>query len=242
METSWGSNLLFVAWPYLAIAIAITGTIYRFTANRFSWSSQSAEFLENKTLFFGSVPWHYGILIVLTGHFFALIIPQWIIAWNANPVRLYILELVGLAFGLLALIGLIILAFRRFTDARVKKVSTTADVILILVLLIQVVLGVVTAIFYRWGSNWLAGSVSSWMWNLILLRPDATLVAQLPVVVQLHIINAFVFIAIIPFTRLVHFLALIGPFKYLFGRPYQLVRWYNQRQPATPDLNYKQLK
>ena len=238
---NWGSNLLYVAWPYLAIAIALTGTIYRFAANRFSWSSQSAEFLENKTLFFGSVPWHYGILVVLFGHFLALIIPQSIVAWNADPVRLYILELVGLAFGLLALIGLLVLAFRRFTDARVKKVSTTADVILILVLLIQVVLGVVTAIFYRWGSNWLAGSLSTWMWDLILLRPNAALVASLPVVVQLHIINAFVIIAIIPFTRLVHILAMIGPFKYLFGRPYQLVRWYN-KAPATPDLSSRQLK
>ena len=49
----WNS-LLFGQVPYLFVTIAIVGTIYRYMANRFSWSSQSSQFLENKTLFYGS--------------------------------------------------------------------------------------------------------------------------------------------------------------------------------------------
>ena len=62
-------KLLFGALPYVLLAVGIVGAIYRYNSNRFTWSSQSSQFLENRTLFFGSFPWHYGIMTILLAHF-----------------------------------------------------------------------------------------------------------------------------------------------------------------------------
>ncbi|MEK6681056.1 MAG: respiratory nitrate reductase subunit gamma [Nitrospirota bacterium] len=224
------NSLLFGNAPYLFIMIAIVGVIYRYAANRYSWSSQSSQFLENATLFYGSFPWHYGIILVLLGHLIGILIPQSVLAWNSVPVRLYVLEISGLALGILALFGLLALIYRRLTDSRAKAVTTSWDVLLLIVLLIQVVTGILNASMYRWGSNWYAASAVPWIWSVLSLSPKPAYVATLPLITKVHIFNALIIIGLIPFTRLVHMLAFIGPIKYLF-RPYQVVRWYRREAP-----------
>jgi nitrate reductase gamma subunit len=226
------NSLLFGNAPYLFIMIAIVGVIYRYAANRYSWSSQSSQFLENATLFYGSFPWHYGIILVLLGHLIGILIPQSVLAWNSVPVRLYVLEISGLALGILALFGLLALIYRRLTDSRAKAVTTSWDVLLLIVLLIQVVTGILNASMYRWGSNWYAASAVPWIWSVLSLSPKPAYVATLPLITKVHIFNALIIIGLIPFTRLVHMLAFIGPIKYLF-RPYQVVRWYRREAPEN---------
>ena len=57
------NTILYAVIPYLAVAIAVVGGIWRYRTDRFSYSSQSSQFLESRTLFWGSVAWHYGILL-----------------------------------------------------------------------------------------------------------------------------------------------------------------------------------
>ncbi len=223
--------MLFGTLPYVFITIAIVGTIYRYMVNRFSWSSLSSQFLENKVLFFGSFPWHFGIILVLLGHIIAIFIPGTLLAWNAVPVRLYLLELSGLMLGFLALIGLLMFIYRRLTDSRVRAVTSSWDVLILIILAIQVLTGLGNALLYRWGSNWYASSAVPWIWSVITLNPQVEYIASLPLLAKIHIFNALIFILLIPFSRLVHFLAFIGPLKYL-TRSYQLVRWYT-RAPRT---------
>lgn len=219
-------DLLFGVFPYVAVAVAIVGTAWRFLSNRFSVSSLSSQFLESRQLFWGSVPWHYGILIVLAGHLIAFLTPRSVLAWNGVPWRLYVLEITALAFGLLTLAGLILLIIRRAGNARIRVVTSGMDVVLLLVLLIQVVAGVWTAIAYRWGSSWYAAFAVPYIWSVIKFQPDISLVSNLPFMVQLHITSAFVFITLIPFTRVIHFL--VAPLQYLW-RPYQVVIWNRKR-------------
>jgi nitrate reductase gamma subunit len=219
-------DLLFGVFPYVAVAVAIVGTGWRFLSNRFSVSSLSSQFLESRRLFWGSVPWHYGILIVLAGHLIAFLTPRSVLAWNGVPWRLYVLEITALAFGLLTLAGLILLIIRRAGSARIRVVTSGMDVVLLLVLLIQVVAGVWTAIVYRWGSSWYAAFAVPYIWSVIKFQPDISLVSNLPFMVQLHITSAFVFITLIPFTRVIHFL--VAPIQYLW-RPYQVVVWNRKR-------------
>lgn len=228
-------NILYGQLPYLLITIAVVGTIYRYQVQRFTWSSQSSEFLENKSLFYGSFPWHYGVLIILSMHIIAIFIPSGILAWNSTPVRLYIMELSGLSLGILAFFGLLVFIYRRLTDARVKSLTTTWDVIVLIVLLIQIITGLANAIVYRWGSNWYAATAVPWIWSVLTLQPNVEFVKNLPLLTKVHILNAMLFIALIPFTRLVHILAFIGPLKYI-TRPYQVVRWYKERSERTENI------
>jgi nitrate reductase gamma subunit len=227
-------NLLYIIFPYAAFTLAIVVTVQRLIRRPFSYSSLSSQFLEGDELFYGSVPWHIGILIVLTGHFIGLAIPRQVLWWNGVPARLYVLETTALLFGLLALVGIVSLIVRRLTSARIRAVTSGMDIVVLLVLLIQVVLGVYTALFYRWGSSWYAASAVPYLRSLFLLQPDLKMIAPLPMAVRAHIVNAFVFLAILPFSRLVHML--VVPINYLW-RPYQIVIWnwdHRRNRPHAP--------
>lgn len=213
---------LFVGFPYLAMVIFLVGTIYRYRQTGFQVSALSSQFLESKSLFWGTVPFHFGILVALIGHLIAFLIPQGILLWNSDPLRLVILEMTGFAFGLSALVGLVALFYRRATNARVRAVSNGMDYVIELLLIVQIILGLYIAYGQRWGSSWFAADLSPYLMSLFTLTPEIEAVSAMPLVIQLHIIGAFAIFAIFPFTRLVHIL--VAPFHYI-GRRYQIVMW-----------------
>ena len=59
---------LFIVLPYVALALFLFVTPYRYFSNRLTWSAYSTQFLEQKALYWGSNPWHYGIIPVLFAH------------------------------------------------------------------------------------------------------------------------------------------------------------------------------
>lgn len=214
--------VLFAVFPYVAVVLAVLVGISRYVTDRFSYSSLSSQFLENRTLFWGSTSWHYGILIILLAHLGALVFPG---AWAvliAVPVRLYVLEVTGLALALLALVGLVMLIVRRVRYARVRVVTSVADWLLLAILLVQVALGFWVALVFRWGSDWYLRTAVPWLLSLLTLTPQTQYVTVLPWTVKLHMLGGFLLIAILPFTRLVHLL--VPPITYLW-RPYQVVIW-----------------
>lgn len=225
----------FVGLPYIAIVTFLVGTIQRYRNTGFKVSSLSSQFLEGKRLFWASVPFHFGILVVFFGHLTAFLIPAGILAWNSNPVRLLVLQVTAWAFGLSVLVGLVGLMLRRLTNARVKIVTTRMDLLIELMLLVQTGLGLYIGYAHRWGASWFAADLSPYLWSLFALDPQITAVSAMPLVIQLHIINAFLIFGIFPFTRLVHIL--VAPLHYL-NRPYQRVMWnYDRhaiRDPETP--------
>jgi nitrate reductase gamma subunit len=217
---------LFAVLPYLAGLLFFLGTVHRYRAQTFTYSSLSSQLLENQQHFWSLVPFHYGILVVLAGHLLAWLLPESILAWNSRPWRLYLLEVTGLAFGLLSLLGLLAILLRRWTHPRVRVVTSLVDWLLYALLLVQVASGVYVAVFHPWGSSWFAAAMAPYLWSLLRLAPDlATVVAQ-PLAVKLHIVNAYLLIGLFPFTRLVHILVVPNP--YLWRKP-QVVRWRGPR-------------
>jgi len=212
----------FVIFPYIAIAIELVVSIHRYFNNSYKFSSLSSEFLESDKLFWGSVPWHYGIMTVLLGHIIGFLFPAHVLAFGSVPARLLVMEVTALIFGLMCLFGLVMLIYRRMTNERVRVVTTKIDMIILFLLLVQVLSGVGTAIFYRWGINWYATSMVPYLKSILMLKPELMYIKSLPWTVQLHIFNAFLIIAVLPFTRLLHFLVL--PISYIW-RSWQRVIW-----------------
>lgn len=219
--------LLFAIVPYMAFFMFFTGTIQRYRQRTFSYSSLSSQFLENERHFWSLVPFHYGILVVIAGHFVAFLFPRELLAFNSKPIRLYILEVTALVFGLMTVIGLVASIVRRVTEPKIRRLTTVSDWVLYGILLVQVASGVYTAVFHPWGSSWFASSVTPYLWSLLKLNPDVSAIAVMPWAVKLHIINAYVMIGFFPFTRLVH--VLVAPNPYLWRKP-QVVRWYRKPQ------------
>jgi nitrate reductase gamma subunit len=223
--THYLDQLLFAVLPYVALVTLVLVTIQRYRAQRFTYSSLSSQFLENRQHFWGLVPFHYGILAVLAGHIIAFLIPRAILVWNSHPLRLYVLEISALIFGLLTLVGLLAGINRRLSNAKLKVVTSPSDWVLYALLLSQVASGVAVAVFYPWGSSWYAASAAPYLWSLLKLNPDVSYIAPLPWLVKWHIINAYALVAFFPFTRLVHILVIPNP--YLWRKP-QVVRWYKR--------------
>jgi len=217
---------LFVGLPYTAIAICVLVSLQRYGWRAFTYSSLSSQLLENRTHFWALVPFHYGILTVLLGHLIGFSVPRAVLAWNGRPLRLYILEITALAFGVLTLISMLALVNRRLANAKVRAVTSAMDWIMFAVLLFQVASGVYVAVFTPWGSTWYAAVAVPYLWSVFTLGPDTATVTQLPLAAQLHIVNAFLLAGLFPFTRLVHILVVPNP--YLWRRP-QVVRWYGSR-------------
>ena len=212
----------FSAFPYVAIIVFIVGSIYRYRQKGFQVTSLSAQFLEGKHGFWGTVPFHFGILMIFLGHLVAFLFPKAVLAWNSDPVRLIAHEGLGFTFAVALLVGLVVLILRRLLHPRLKVVTSRMDLLIEGVLLVQIILGCWIALGYRWGSSWFAADLSPYLWSIIKLNPQPEAVVAMPPVIKAHIIGAFSILLIFPFTRLVHIL--FAPFHYLW-RPYQVVIW-----------------
>jgi nitrate reductase gamma subunit len=215
-------HFLFIALPYVAIVVCVAGSIYRFKKDPYSYSSLSSQFLESGKLRWGSVPWHLGVAVVFVGHLAALVAPQAWLAFLSRPGFLYAVEAVGLAAAFLCAIGLLVLILRRVTTARLQPVTTLMDLVVLFLLLLQVILGILTAMLHRWGAVWAAGTATPYVVSLFTFSPDASYISGMPLVVKAHIALAWVLVLLVPFSRMVHMFSL--PLAYLF-RPPQKVVW-----------------
>ncbi|MBX9688272.1 MAG: respiratory nitrate reductase subunit gamma [Candidatus Obscuribacterales bacterium] len=219
-------SVLFIALPYLAIFICIFGSIYRIRKMPMTYSALSSQFLESKSLVWGSVPWHIGIITIVLAHLFALICPGLWQMLMAYKNVLLITEALGLAMGICCLVGLIVLGIRRISSQRIQAVTSRMDLLVLFLLTAQVIFGIGTAVLHRWGAAWATGTAVPYIWSLFTLQPDLSYISDLPHMVKAHIVSAWLLILLVPFSRLIHMFAV--PLHYL-TRPPQNVLWNNPR-------------
>lgn len=230
------NSLMFMVLPYVAFGIFIVGSIYRYTKRGYQVSSLSSQFLEGKKLFWGSQPFHWGLLVLFTGHLIAFLFPSAVLAWNGQTMRLLILEVSSFAFGLSALLGLILLIKRRLETKMLLVVTNKMDMVVYTILFTQVLSGLGVAFFVRWGSSWFASALTPYLRSIFSFNPDIEAISAMPWLIKIHVISAFLLIAIIPFTRFMHFL--VAPFDYIW-RKYQVVIWnWNPRNIRVSNRHF----
>jgi len=217
-----GTYFFFIGLPYAAMFVVIIGTIFRYFNLGYKVSSLSSQFLETRELFYGSRPFHWGLLFLFFGHLIAFLFPRGVLLWNSVPIRLLILEIAALGFGLTALFGLFMLISRRLKHKKLIVIANKMDIVVYVILAVQIISGLWVAFFCRWGSAWFASSLSPYLKSLFLFSPDIAAVSEMPLAVKIHIISAFTLIGVIPSTRFMHFL--VYPFAYTW-RSYQYVIW-----------------
>ena len=225
-------DFFFVTLPYVAVVLFVGVSIMRYRKEPFTFSSLSSQFLESRKLFWGSVPFHIGILLLFFGHVVGFFVPRAYLAWNGEPVRLLIFETTGIAAALLTFFGLVALILRRFTSDRIVQNTTVADLVVYALLFFQIVTGLWVALALQWGGMWYPSIVVPYLRSLVMFSPEIAGVAALPLIAKLHIVGAFALFGAFSFTRLVH--VLVAPVPYLW-RPVQLVIWNrDRREKANP--------
>lgn len=217
--------LLFGIYPYVAVAICLLGSWARFDLSQYTWKAGSSQMLSNKGMRVASNLFHVGVLFVLAGHFVGLLTPASVYHHVISTENKQLLAMVsGGFFGTLCLIGLLMLVYRRLTNDRVRATSSTSDILILLVLLAQLVLGLLTIVA---STHHMDGSVmvmlATWAQSVVTLQPTAAAEAIAPValVYKLHVLLGLTLFVLFPFTRLVHIVS--APVWYL-GRRYQIVR------------------
>lgn len=213
---------LFVGLPYAAIIIFIVGSILRVRNYGYSVTSHSSQFLEPYNLYWSSRFFHIGIVTILLGHLIGFLIPKTIILLTTKPLGLIIIEISAFAFGLLCFTGFVLLIIRRLRHKRLQVVTSSMDVFVYSIVLLQIITGLLVAYFNRWGSTWYAATLVPYLRSLLTLTPDITVISTMPWLIKIHAISAFLFIGLFPFSRLIH--VLVYPFYY-FWRRYQFVIW-----------------
>ena len=211
--------LLWVALPYVAVTIFVVGHIYRYLRDGITWTSKSSELLEKKWLRVGSMLFHYGVILVLAGHFIGLIIPKsWHEALGHNEHTYHLIAvLAGIPAGLITLAGLLILIFRRGYVKRVFATTSFSDWLVLFILLGVVTFGLLSTLSNVGGGFDYRDNIAPWLRGILTLRPDPYLMLNVPLLFKIHIVFVMLLIAVWPFTRLVHVLSL--PIAFIWRPP-----------------------
>lgn len=225
---SW-NNILFLVFPYFALAAVIVGTIWRFVKRPFSVSTFSSQLLENKKLFWGSITWHVSIILVLLAHLANFLIPRIMVQLESLRIGLIAAQLAGSTFGLLALLGMLILMYRRASTPRLMVVTTVMDMVVTLLLLFQVIAGLILRMGHFGTHHWFVDYFVPYFISVFRFMPQPELITGLPWIAQAHVFDAMLLLAILPFSRLIHIPAL--PLRYLI-RPWLVVTGDKSRQTA----------
>jgi len=215
-------SLIFVVLPYTALALLLFVVPYRYLTNRLTWTTYSTQFLERSTLFWGSMSWHYGIILILLAHLAGIVWPAGMQRLLGNQQTLIVLESIGVGLGFLALFGTLVLLLRRVNSGMLNRVTFPTDWVLLYLLLLQTVSGVYVGLFMRWGSVWYLHTAVPYLHSLLTFHPQIGYVADFPLVFKLHVAMAFLIISLLPFTKLVHLL--FFPFRFLADPPI-LYKW-----------------
>lgn len=218
--------LLWGVLPYVMAAILIGGSVWRYKYDQFGWTTRSSQLYESKLLRIGSPVFHFGILAVIAGHFFGLVIPQsWTEAVGMSQDFYHFNALfVGGIAGVCTLGGIVILIFRRRRTGPVFMATTRNDKLMYVVLAAAIAFGLWTTLasvfLGEHGHNY-RETVAPWFRSLFVFQPDIAAMANAPLSFHLHTLIGMLLFVIWPFTRLVH--AFTAPLHYLF-RPYIVYR------------------
>ena len=237
------SSLSTFAWtvlPYVAIAVFAVGMFWRYRYDKFGWTTRSSQMYESRLLRLGSPLFHIGILLALLGHVVGLLVPEeWTSAVGMSETTYHVAAVaMGTVSGVMVVVGLAILIYRRRTVGRVFQVTTRMDKLMYAVLGVVVVLGVYNTIGinlldlpgkYPDGFNY-RDTISVWFRSIFVLDPQSQLMADAPASFQLHVFTAMLLFILWPFTRLVHVFS--APVGYL-TRPYVVYRSRSDQQSGS---------
>lgn len=211
-------EILFAVLPYIALALFVSGLIYRGMVKPLEWTSRASGFFERTSMGIASLALHWGIIFLFIAHLIGLIG-----GLTLSQTLSRVFYWMGVIAGTAVFYGSLVVLVRRITVREMRVTSLAEDyVIPSFVLLIAGLALYQVLVGQLFG---LSLSVAPWLVSIFKFSPDAGLMADLSLVTKAHITLALLLIAYWPYTKLVHVIAL--PWRY-FYRPYQSIRLYRR--------------
>ncbi len=218
------NNLLFTYLPHISMTLFWFGLITRIVKSPQSLQAESSQFLSKKGQRWGGNLFHYGILMVFIGHFTGLFTPEnFYHLFMTTATKKVLAVTMGSIFGTAALVGVIILLIRRLKNERIRINSKPQDVLLLVLLLVEMVLGMISITITTGSSVENYAELGEWAQKVITFQPDAgTLIAGHSLIYKLHIVVGLFIFMIFPYTKLMHMFVM--PVAYFFRSSYQMLR------------------
>ncbi|MGL5485058.1 MAG: respiratory nitrate reductase subunit gamma, partial [Shewanella sp.] len=191
---------------------------------QYTWRAGSSQLLDNSNMRLASGLFHIGILGIIFGHFFGLLTPHWVYeSFLSLQAKQLIAMSAGGVFGAMTLYGGYLLLKRRLTNARIRATSSTADILILVLLVSQAALGLLTIPFSAFH---LDGSIMmklvSWAQDVVTFQTGASNNLEgVSVIYKIHMVLGMTLFVVFPFCRLVHVWSV--PLEYLTRR-IQIVR------------------
>lgn len=180
--------------------------------------------LDRKGMKLASNLFHIGILGIFVGHFLGMLTPHWVYeSFLPIEVKQKMAMIAGGICGVMTLAGGLLLLKRRLFNPRIRATSSTADILILSLLMIQCTLGLLTIPF---SAQHIDGSemmkLVGWAQTIVTFRGDASQhLDGVAFIFRVHLVLGMTLFLLFPFTRLVHVWS--APVEYL-TRKYQLVR------------------
>jgi nitrate reductase gamma subunit len=226
--------VLWVIIPYVCIALFVGGHVWRYRYDKFGWTTRSSQMYERRLLRWASPLFHFGILAALGGHLVGILVPKSVHrAIGLEDTAYHVMALsLGAVAGFGTLVGMALLIYRRRTVGPVFSATTRNDKLMYLVLGVTIVTGLWTTVVmnvleyhdYR-------STVAPYFRSIFWFQPQPELMTAAPIGFDIHVMSAWLLLALWPFTRLVHMFS--APLGYL-TRPYIVYRSRDTRAGSRP--------
>ncbi|MBD3610645.1 MAG: respiratory nitrate reductase subunit gamma [Gammaproteobacteria bacterium] len=220
-------NFIFGIYPYIALAVFLLGSWLRFDREQYTWKADSSQLLSKSSMRLGSNLFHIGIIAIFLGHAVGLLTPHsWFLAMGVSDMdHQWVAIMAGSVFGVLCLIGGVILWLRRMFNRRVSAVSRGSDKFILSWLMVTLILGLssipVSIGHANEGNPAVMVSLAYYVQSVVTFQADPSLLANVDSVFKAHMFFGMSVFLLFPFTRLVHIWSV--PMGYL-TRSYQVVR------------------
>ena len=184
-------HALFGLYPYICLSVFLLGSLIRFDRDQYTWKSDSSQLLRTGQLRLGSNLFHVGVLFLFFGHTVGMLTPHFLYEPFISAGAKQLLAMVsGGLFGVLGFVGVTILLHRRLSDERIRINSKTSDIVLLVLLWLQLLLGLATIPL---SAQHLDGSMmmrlAEWAQRILTFRAGAPeLLAEAGPIFKLHML------------------------------------------------------
>ena len=202
-------GFLFGLLPYAALLLFVIGVAVRMGfAPRSSSGSLDAR-PSWRGLPWRSWSWRVGLVGVLLGHLAGFLFPGALASIHQHPRFLSMMEAAGVIFGTLAVVGLLVEVFHDDGGLRPRSLLDTVGLTLVGVALVS---GLAMILAYRGAPSWYGPVLVPYLQSILVFEPRLGLMGPLPFWVRLHVLTAFLLLAVAPWTSLGGWVARRGRF------------------------------
>jgi nitrate reductase gamma subunit len=182
----------------------------------------------DKSLWAGAWIMHIALLNIIGGHIvgFAFLGEQFKYIGTSPELSVELSNILGTSMGVVIMVALLYLLYRRVAIAEVKAVSYPADYLLLLLLLCIVTLGNIMRLFPEYSIHY--ETAQTYLVQLATFQAIDT--THFNVVFVLHLLFVQMLMIIFPFSKLLHLFGMFAE-RWIINRPYV------EPAPGLPGVN-----